>query len=45
MEGMFTCIHELLIFSKIHSLSKITLDCYIVETAASIASNDVPYDR
>ena len=32
-------------FSKVRSRSKSTLECYIVETAASIASNDVAYER
>ena len=32
-------------FSKVRSRSKITLGCYIVETAASIASNDAVYER
>ena len=30
--------------SKIRSRSKSTLGCYIVETTASIASNDAPYE-
>ena len=35
----------LVFFSKVQSRSKSTLGCYIVETAASIASNDAPYER
>ena len=31
-------------FFIIHSQSKSTLGCYIVETAASIAPNDAPYE-
>ena len=34
-----------LVFSKLHSLSKSTLGCYIVKTTASVASNDAPYER
>ena len=35
----------ILFFSKVHSRSKSTLGCYIVENTASIASNDALYDR
>ena len=52
METLFTLnndrIHDLLIFLfflKVHSRSKSTLGCYIVETAASIVLNDAPYKR
>ena len=41
-------VRELLIFpffSKVRSRSKSTLGCYIVETAVSIVSNVVPYER
>ena len=34
-----------LYFSKVHSQNKSTLECNIVKTAVSIASNDVPYER
>ena len=37
-----TCIHKLLnflFFSQVHSQSKCNFGCYIIETAASIASN------
>ena len=33
-------VRELLFFSKLHSLSKSTLGCYIVKTTATVASND-----
>ena len=35
----------LLLFSKVRCRSKSALGCYIIETAASIASNDEPYER
>ena len=34
-------VYYFLFFSKVHSQSKSTLGCYIIETAASVASNDV----
>ena len=34
-----------LFLSKVSSRNKSTLGCYIVETAAGIASNDAPYER
>ena len=33
-----------LIFSKLHSLSKTTLGCYIVKTTGTVASNDAPHE-
>ena len=38
-------VHELIIFLKVRFQSKSTLGCYIIETAASITSNNAPYER
>ena len=40
------CVREIILFfSKVRSRSKSTLGCYSVKTAASMASNDAPYER
>ena len=50
MEGSSTphnaCVRRLLIllfFSKVHSLSKSTLGCYIIATTASFVSTYAPF--